>query len=112
MAVDSLVIKRKVEDAIVYAFQALTHFPKSERFTSAAEIRKSFLRILALIVRANKTRNRLPLLYDLDVELDVLRSLVRVSQSMGYLPFGKYEQISMHLAEIGRMLGGWIKSSS
>jgi len=34
---DSLVIKRKIEDAIVYSFQALTHFPKSERFTSAAE---------------------------------------------------------------------------
>ena len=105
-------IKRKIEDAIAYAFQALTHFPKSERFTSAAEIRALFLRILSLTVRANKTRRRLPLLYDIDVELDVLRSLVRVSQSMGYLPFKKYEQISLHLAEIGRMLGGWIKSSS
>lgn len=108
---DSLVIKRKIEDAIVYSFQALTHFPKSERFTSAAEIRASFLRILSLTVRANKTRRRLPLLYDIDVELDVLRSLVRVSQAMGFLPFKKYEQISLFLTEIGRMLGGWIRSS-
>lgn len=108
---ENLLIKRKIEDGIAYAFQALTHFPKSERFTSAAEIRRSYLKLLELCVRANKTRRRLPLLYDLDTELDVLRSIVRITRVMGLMPFKKYEQISLHLAEIGRMLGGWIKSS-
>lgn len=94
-----------------YVFQALTHFPKSERFTTAAEIRNTMLRILKLIIRANKTRSRLPLLYDIDVELDVLRSLIRISTAMGFMPFKKYEQASLRLAEIGKMLGGWIKQT-
>ncbi len=90
---------------------ALKHFPKSERFTLCADIKQSIYKIMRLIIQANKSRNKLTILYEIDTELDVLRTLIRLSMKMGFMPFKKYEVTSGYLAEIGRMLGGWIKAS-
>jgi hypothetical protein len=109
---NELKIKQKHEDFVAYAYVALKHMPKSERFTLVADIKNSLFRILELIIRANKTRNRLPVLYDLDIELELLRTKVRLAMTLGYLPFKKYEIMANYMAELGRMLGGWIKQTS
>jgi len=111
LASDNLKIRQKHEDFMLYAYKALRHMPKSERFTLAADIKSSMLRMLEVMIRANKARNRLPLLYDLDVELEVLRSKIRLAMNLGFLPFKKYEIMAASLVEIGKMLGGWIKQS-
>jgi len=46
----------------------------------------------------------------MDVELDYLRSLIRLAMQLGFLPFRKYENWAAMLNEIGKMLGGWMKS--
>jgi len=96
---------------IQYAYLALRQFPKSEKFTLAADIKRSMFRVLELIVRANRARHKLPLLQEIDVELDVLRSLVRLSRDLTFLSFKKYEVWSRYLEELGKMLGGWIRSA-
>lgn len=108
---ENLKIKQKTEDAIEYLYIALKHFPKSERFTLCADIKQSMYKIMRLIIQANKSKNKLTILYEIDTELDVLRMLIRLSMKMGFMPFKKYEVTSGYLAEIGRMLGGWIKAS-
>lgn len=105
-----LKIRQKVEDMIVYGYQALRQFPKSERHTSAADIKRSMFRLLALVITANKRYFKKTTLQDLDVELDLLRSYIRIAMQLGFLPFKKYEVWSAQLNEIGRMLGGWIRS--
>jgi hypothetical protein len=90
----------------------MKHFPKSERFTMVADIKMSIYKILRTMIRANKSRNRLPLLYEIDVELECLRTMIRLSMTLGFLPFKKYEVMSQKLVEIGKMLGGWMKQSS
>ena len=47
---------------------------------------------------------------ELDVELDVLRSYVRLAMMLKFLSFHKYEVWSGYLNEIGKMIGGWLKS--
>ncbi|WP_427340948.1 hypothetical protein [Caloranaerobacter sp. DY30410] len=46
------------------------------------------------------------------MELDTLRALIRLSADpqLRYLSLKKYENWSKMLNEIGRMIGGWIKS--
>lgn len=46
----------------------------------------------------------------MDVELMKLRVYLRLSFRLGFLPSKKYEVWSEKLIEIGKMLGGWIKS--
>ena len=50
--------------------------------------------------------------FALVVEVEKLKAYVRLSYNLGFLPPKKYEQWSGLVVEIGRMVGGWIKSVS
>lgn len=108
---NELKIKQKCEDMIEYAYVALRQFPRSEKYTLAAEIKGSMFRLLALIITCNKRYYKKTTLQELDIELDVLRSYVRLSMTLGFLPFRKYEIWAGYLNEIGRMIGGWMKAA-
>lgn len=108
---DNLIIKQKLEDAIEYAYCVFRHFPKSERFTLVADLKRSLMRMLEFVIRANKSRNKFPLLMDLDTELEVFRSLVRLSFRLKFISTKQYETLSRRVDEFGRLLGGWIKQN-
>ncbi len=110
MAVENLKIKLKAEDMIKYGYLALRQFPKSEKFGLAADIKKTMFSALEMIIRANRARDKREALYAIDTELEVLRTQVRLATDLEFMPLGRYETWSGYLAEIGRMLGGWIKS--
>lgn len=106
-----LQILQKTYDMMLYAYPALAQFPRSEKHTLAAEVKSCMGNMVRLIIRANKERQKMEHLRQLDAELELLRTLVRLSMELGFLPPRKYEQWSRQLAEIGKMLGGWIKST-
>lgn len=96
---------------IEYGYIALKQYPKSERFVLAADTKQCMYNMLKLIIRANKRYFKKTTLQDLDIEIDTLRHLIRLGHSLGFLPFRKYEIWSKQINEIGKMLGGWIKSN-
>ena len=96
----------------LWAYPALKNFPKSERHTLVADIKKSLYRCLDLIIHAQKAKRKTKWLYDLDVELEVLTAKVRLSAELQFLPAKKYRVWSEQLTEIGRMVGGWIKATT
>lgn len=106
-------ILQKTYDMILYGNICLKQFPKHERYVLAADIRKGMYNLLKLIIRANKKYYKKTTLQELDIELDTLRALIRLAADpqLKYLSVKKYENWSKMLNEIGRMLGGWIKSS-
>ncbi|MDI3547872.1 MAG: hypothetical protein PWR10_1524 [Halanaerobiales bacterium] len=104
-----LKIRQKCEDMIEYGYAALKQFPRSEKHTLAAEIKRSMFRLLELIIATNKKYYKKTTMQQLDVELDILRSYIRLARNLGFLPFKKYEVWSRYLTEIGKMIGGWFK---
>jgi four helix bundle protein len=104
-----LKIQQKCEDMIKYVYTALRYFPKSERFTLAADIKESMFKILSLIIRCNKARDKNKYFKEIDIELIVFKSYIRLSMELEFIPIKKYENISNYITEIGKMLGGWIK---
>lgn len=108
---EELKILQKTYDMIKYGNQCLLQFPRAERYALAAEIKQSMYKILRLIIQANKQRNKRQLQIEIDTELDVLRTFIRLAadKQTAYLPLRKYEIWSKQLNEIGRMLGGWMK---
>lgn len=110
---EDLKILQKTYDMIQYGYICLRQFPKSEKHTLAAEIKQSMYRLLKLIITANKKYYKKTTLQEIDVELEFLRYMIRLSADteLRFLPFKKYENWLKMLNEIGRMLGGWIKSS-
>ncbi len=68
--------------------------------------------MLSLFLTANKSQYKKKILYEADVQLDLLRFKLRVANELQYLKMKQYEILSGMLSEIGKMLGGWIKSSN
>ncbi len=50
-------------------------------------------------------------LQELDVEVAKLKVYMRLAKDLGFLPLKKYEVWSKMIVEIGKMVGGWIKSA-
>lgn len=108
--VGDLLIRQKCEAMIVYGHVAIRQFPKMERHVLGAEIRTTMWQILRLIVVCNKRYHKKTTLQDLDAEIDLLRSQVRMAKNLGHFDFKKYENWARLNDEIGRMVGGWVKS--
>ena len=110
--VSDLLIRQKIEAMIEYGYVSLRQFPKQEKFVLGAEMRQSMWNLLRLVIICNKRYFKKTTLQELDVELDLLRSQVRLAKSLQYIDFQKYEHWALINDEIGRLLGGWIKSLS
>ena len=112
----SFLLKEKIADMIKYGKKAVANFPRRERQT-ADEIRRTMLNMYRLSIVIEKKYYKKTTLQDLDIELDVLRHLIRLAQDKDYydqnmappLPFHKYEVWSGLLNEIGRIIGGYMK---
>lgn len=108
---NDLVIFQKVYDFMLYFFPIVDRFPRYEKFVLCTQIKNCTLDIAREVVRANKSRSKKPILYGIDIRLEELRMLVRFSRDRRFLSLKSYEHSSKLLSEIGRLLGGWIKSS-
>ena len=109
---EDLKILQKTYDMILYGNICLRQFPKAEKYALASDIKESMYALLKLIITANKRYYKKTTLQDLDVELDTLRTLIRLSadSEFKFLTLKKYENWSKMLVEIGKMLGGWMKA--
>ena len=105
-----LIIRQRCEAMIEYAYVAIGHFPKSEKPGLGLELRQTCWRLLRLIIIANKRHHKKTTMADLDAELDLLRSQVRLGHMLGHIPPKRYEHWARLNDEIGRLLGGWIRS--
>lgn len=103
-------LQQKVEDFADWLFPIVDKFPRSEKFALCTQIKNSVYTITRYIIQAQKSRNKLQHLFAVDVELDMLRWLIRHSHKRRYLSTKKYEYASKLLTEIGKILGGTIKS--
>lgn len=96
---------------IMYGYHAIKQFPKHEKHVLGAEIRISMLQLQRLIITAFKRYHKKTTLTDLDVELAILKRRVRLAKDLKYLDIKRYQHWIEHLVEIGKMVGGWIKSN-
>jgi len=112
MTTEDLKIRQKIEDMMIYAYQTLNQYPKFEKYSLVTETKESILKLLKLTITCNKKYYKKTTLQELDVELDILRSYVRLGFNLQYLPPKKYENWARMNDEIGRMIGGWIKSQN
>jgi len=101
-----------VFDMMEYAYLALAQYPKSEKYALGTDIKRCMDTILELVITAQKKYYKKTTLQSLDIEIMKLRAYIRLSQRLKFLSLKKYEVWSKLVVEIGKMLGGWIRSQS
>ena len=107
---DDLKILQKIFDMMEYGYLALQQYPKSEKFALVTDIKRSMNVLLKRCIEAQKKYYKQTTLQDMDVEIATIRAYLRLSFQLGFLPMKKYEIWSGMVVEIGKMLGGWLKS--
>jgi len=108
---DKLVLYQKLNDFADWFFPIVDRFPRAEKWALCSQIKNSVYRLMRLVIRAQKSKEKLKWLYETDIELEILRSLGRHAHSRKFLSHKKYETLSKMLSEIGKILGGLIKAS-
>ena len=105
-----LLVQQKIYDMILYAYPALEQMPKSQKFSLAQDMKHCMDKIMRLTIAANKKYTKRTTLQELDVEIAALKVYLRIAYDLKYLPPKKYEVWSGMMVEIGKMVGGWIRS--
>ena len=87
--------------------------PKQDRYTLWQKCENLLIDIIEEILLAGQQSKleKLPTLEKASVKLNFLRICVRLMKDLKAIDTKKYVIIEANLDEIGRMLGGWIKST-
>ncbi len=94
-----------------YGFR--NNVPKQDRFTIWQRCENIILEILENIIYASQLSKmeKLPILQKASLKLNFLRVFLRLCKETKVLDAKKYIHLEEDVDEIGRMLGGWIKST-
>ena len=111
---EELVLLIRVSDLLAWLLPKSEKFPRSYRFTLTQRMMDAALDCQEAVFSAQSHRGaaRKASLRTADAALNCLRLYLRLAHRWHWLSDGQYEHVSEQVAEIGRLLGGWIKQSA
>ena len=95
---------------IAWLIPTIEKFPRSQKFLLGDRIQSASLDVLEWLIEATYTKSRQTALANANLGLEKLRFLFRLAHELKYLDPKRYEHVARSLDEIGRLIGGWIKS--
>ena len=101
----------KTYDFVAWLIPLTVKFPRQHRFVMATALQQEALRFQGLLIEAAHQRTPRDALVAADVELDKLRTHLRLCRDMELVNPRQYEHAARMLVEVGRLLGGWQKKA-
>lgn len=95
---------------ILWMLPKIANFPKDQRFLLADRIERILMDILEMLIEAVYSKDRRGILIKVNLKLDVLRFMMRIAKDMKYVNVNAYDFFCQSVLEIGRMVGGWLKT--
>ena len=102
----------KLHDLLLYLIPQLGKFPRDQKFLLGDRIETKLLDVQERCIRAYYSREKRAHLQEANLLLELVRHLVRLAHDMHYFSRQRYGVVSGKIDEVGRMIGGWLKSSS
>ena len=110
---DDMVILTRTFDLLAWLGPRSEKFPKVYRLTVTQRLMSSALdfqeALFDALSQGGTTRQKY--LRTADAHLNKLRLYLRLAHRWKWLNDGQYKHVSGMVAEIGRLLGGWIKAT-
>jgi len=100
-------------DFLTWLMPITNHFPRSQRFLITKRLLDAALDFQETIIEANncRGRKRLSRLKQADELLDRMRLYLRLAARYKWLKRGQYRHAAQMVAEMGRLLGGWQRTT-
>lgn len=105
------IIKSTVElYKVYYSYKNL--FPKKDRYTLGEKCERYIIDMLELVLKASTLPKdkKLPLVEEGSDKLDILKIFIRLLKELQIIDNNKNTELQNHIAGIGKMFGGWLKS--
>jgi hypothetical protein len=99
-------------DLLRWLIPATLKFPRQQRFVLAEALQRAALELHERLIEASYAELPLPVLKQADVSLTKLRFCLRLCRDLELFSLGQYEHGSRMVSEVGRLLGGWMKSAT
>jgi len=85
-------------------------WPKPERYNLGKKCENIILEIFENLLIAWRQTEKQKLLFNANIKLQILKNLIRLGKDIQVINIKKYLFLEKELFEIGKMLGGWLKS--
>ncbi len=111
---EELVLFSRFFDLLSWLLPHAEHFPRVYRQSVTRRLMDAALDCQEAAFAAQSARGarRQAALQDADAALNCLRLYLRLAHRWRWLNDGQYAHVSAMVAEIGRLLGGWIRQSA
>lgn len=96
---------------INWLMPTIAKFPREQRFLLGDRIQSAALDVLEALIEATYTRERRGHLARANLGLEKLRFSMRLAHEQRHLDARRYEHAARAIDEVGRLVGGWAKSS-
>jgi hypothetical protein len=101
----------KAYDFVLWLLPKVEKFPKSHKFTVGERLSATALDVLMLLVEAAYSAKKDHLLADAIGKINSIRYLLRLARDLKLMALDSWSFAVGRLDEIGRMAGGWLKST-
>ena len=107
-----MVIFTRTYDLLTWLLPVTNRFPRAQRHTVTARLLNSAFELREELEAANRRRGgaRQDRLLLADEALGRVRLYWRLARQWGWTSGGQYEHGARYLEEIGKLLGGWLKT--
>ena len=109
-----IVIFTRTYDLLSWLITQTEKFPLPRRVVGTKRLQDAALDFQERILEANAVpsgRARLVKIYEGDAALAKLQLYLRLAHRFQWLTDGQYAHVSQKVTELGKLLGGWIKSN-
>lgn len=109
---DEMIVFTRTFDLLLWLLPKSERFPKSYRYTVTQRMMDSVLNFQETLYDAlsQEGTTRQKQLRVADAHLNKLRLYLRLAHHWKWFNDGQYRHVSAMVAEIGRLLGGWMKA--
>ena len=110
---ENMIILSRVFDLLAWLLPKGERFPRAYRHTVTQRLMDAALDLQdeLYLAQSRSAEARRATLADCDAALNRLRLYLRLAHHWRWLSDRQYEHVSGMVAEIGRLLGGWIRSA-
>jgi hypothetical protein len=106
-------ILKKSYDLYKLLYDCRKHVPKQDRYAMWQHCEVMTLAVIECLLSASQTprKDKLPILEQASLKLNLLRVFVRLAKELHIIDSKKYVCIQVDIDEMGKMLGGWIRTT-
>jgi hypothetical protein len=110
---EHLPIYKKAMDVAFYFEKIVIHFSRYNKYTLGSELRTLSKDVVKLIIRANSSKEKLPLLHELRERLEELKIVIRIAKEVhAFKNFKSFRHAIEGIVSVSKQNEGWIKSLS